>query len=293
MSDKFISRDKCINCGSRESMMLSRGKYGDQPLRGFIENDPTGEDPMPYLEDCAWEFMKCNECSQMYHRYIASPETDHLRFNVWTSQEAIEEFERLHQSETAKFERGRKYVSHILRLQKLSGNKVKLLDFGCGWGAFITLCSGFGFDAYGVDKSTARRAGAYTRISPSIEELGQKDFNVVTLFEVLEHLDNPFEVLQQLAGIMVEGGILILETPDCTGVTGINDYQSYLNIHPLEHINGFTPETLQSIAERAGFYKIRQPVAHVTTSKIQLIKKEARGLLQGFIPSTQLYFRKG
>ena len=294
MTEKFISRDACINCGSDDVNTLSSGKFGDQPLRQFIENDPTGEDPMPYLEDCVWEFMQCTQCSQMYHRYIATPETDHLHFNVWSSKEAIEEYEKSRKNFNSYIEHGKRHVSHILRLYDLfnKDRQLKLLDFGCGWGAFITMCKGFGIDAHGVDKSVGRRDGAYVEIYPSIEDIKQKDFNAVTMFEVLEHVTNPLEILKDLAELMLPGGVLILETPDCTGVTGINDYQSYLNIHPLEHINGFTPLTLESIAKRAGFSKIRKSVAHVTSSRVQLLKKETRGILQGFIPTTQLYFRK-
>ena len=294
MPEKFISRNNCINCSSKDVSTLSSGKFGDQPLRDFIENHPSGENPMPYLEECIWEFLKCNQCSQMYHRYICSPQTEHLMFNVWSTKEAIEEFEQKYIKPSAIFQRGRNYVSHILRLNSLleRAEKIKVLDFGCGWGSFLSVCNSFGFETYGIDKSMERRSGGHVEIYPSLDELNKKKFDVVTMFEVLEHVNNPFEILKQLAEVMVQDGVLILETPDCTGVTSIVDYQSYLNIHPLEHINGFTPATLQSIAERAGFRRIRISVAHVTGSRVQILKKEAKGVLQKLMPTTQMYFRK-
>jgi hypothetical protein len=83
-----------------------------------------------------------------------------------------------------------------------------------------------------------------------------------------------------------------LETPDCTGVTGIISRREYDLIHPLEHINGFTPRTLRSIAERLGFESITKPLCHVTASPVKAAKTEARRLLQRIMPATtQQYFR--
>jgi hypothetical protein len=59
--------------------------------------------------------------------------------------------------------------------------------------------------------------------------------------------------LEMLRARLVPGGILVLETPDCSGITGIVSRRDYDNIHPLEHINGFTPATLRKMAERLGF----------------------------------------
>ena len=68
---------------------------------------------------------------------------------------------------------------------------------------------------------------------------------------MLEHLDDPAAILRRLATLMYQGGLLVLETPDCTGVSDIRSQQDYLKIHPLEHINAFTHKTLCSIASRA------------------------------------------
>lgn len=125
----------------------------------------------------------------------------------------------------------------------------------------------------------------------SIDELtGQ--FHAITLFEVLEHLDDPSGILKQLRGHLAPGGILILETPDCTGVERIETVHDYECIHPLQHINGFTPATLRSIAERFGFKAIRPPVSHVTANPIKVAKTEVRRLLGAVLKDkTQQYFR--
>jgi SAM-dependent methyltransferase len=215
------------------------------------------------------------------------------------SADAIKEFEDQRASAAKRFDRGRNYVEHILRIEKLTrssrGNRpVRLLDFGCGFGDFVYTCERFGFEAVGVDRATARIEGAVVRIYSSLSDLDPTEaFHAITLFEVLEHLDEPATVLKQLAERLMPGGLLILETPDCEGVTDLKTRKDYDLIHPLEHINAFTHETLISIAERHGFHHIRKRgPAYVSAERIRVFKREAKYLLGQDGSSTQLYFYK-
>jgi hypothetical protein len=86
---------------------------------------------------------------------------------------------------------------------------------------------------------------------------------------------------------------LILETPDASGVRDIKSFHDYQMIHPLDHINGFTPSTLRSFAERLGYQSITPPVSHVTAEIGRLLKTEAKRVLKfALAPRTQQYFRK-
>lgn len=198
-----------------------------------------------------------------------------------------------------RFESAWGYITHILRIEKLTrtirtdGEPVRLLDFGCGWGKFIAACREFGFDAIGVDRSSPRAEGSAIRIFSSLDEIrGLSRFHAITLFEVLEHLDEPGAILRTLAERVVPGGLLILETPDCSGVTAIESRRDYLKIHPLEHINAFTHRTLTSIAERHGFSLIQRGSAHVTTEDYRAAKQAVKRFLGRDGRSTQLYFER-
>ena len=96
-----------------------------------------------------------------------------------------------------------------------------------------------------------------------------KQFHAITMFEVLEHLDHPSRVLAQLSSHLIDGGILILETPDCSGVTDIKSHYDFRKIDPLEHINAFVHDTLKSIAERQGFRHIeRGPGSEILSARL-------------------------
>lgn len=295
---EFIERTRCINCESEHIVVLSRGKYTDPTLLEFINADPWGTNPIPYLKDAEWVFAQCLDCHQNFHKRILNQNWNERRFLEWMSADAILEFEkRLRNSATRNFENGRELVAHALRIEKITrtirqGNEpVRVLDFGCGWGKFLAVCQQFGFEAVGVDRSEARRCLSSVPIYADLSDVtGQ--FHAITLLEVLEHLDNPAAMLRELSRFLVIGGVLILETPDCSGVSGIHSLSDYRKIHPLEHINAFTHHTLKSIAERAGFRCIVRGPAQVTADLVQVIRTEAKHILGRDGCSTQLYFSK-
>ena len=301
-SAQFVERTSCINCGSSSLTELSTGLFDDKPLYDYLSADPWGENPIPFLLGNRWSFVQCNNCSQAFHKYILSPEWNERRFSQWMTQEAIAAFEQRLYTPERSFNKGVQYTKHVLQLEYLTRNlrgraPIRLLDFGCGYGEFIAMCSMYGFEAYGIDRSSARRKNAnFERIFPDLENLKNLDnceFHVITLFEVLEHLDDPKAILDMLKRYLVKDGILVLETPDCTGIKGISTPDEYMRIHPLEHINAFTPATMRKFAENLGFAPINKPVSHVTTDPLRVVKTEIKRMLGGVMrTSTQQYFKK-
>lgn len=296
---RFVERANCITCGSVNLVQIASGRFGEDPLRSLIENDPWGESPLPYIADEQWIFVRCDDCSTRYHMRILAPEWIEICYSDWVTQEAMEKYLASQNTPEQHFEKARQHVAHVLRLEKLTqgirgSSAVRVLDFGCGWGEFLAMCARFGFEGYGVDFSPDRRRQGQVSIFPGIEDMkselgGRACFHAATMFEVLEHLADPLDALKSLNDLLMPGGILILETPDCTGVEGIQNQRDYRAIHPLSHINAFTPKTLPLIAESAGFRQIPRGAAQVTCDLKMVMKTGIKEFLR---PTTQQYFRK-
>lgn len=101
--------------------------------------------------------------------------------------------------------------------------KVSLLDVGCFNGFFVKKMLSLGYDAQGIDfnesavASGRERLGLGLNISTrTIDELTESGnrFDVVTLFEVLEHLPDVREYLNKATALLNSGGVLILSTPN-------------------------------------------------------------------------------
>lgn len=294
----FVEHDHCINCGSKGLFELSGGKYTDHPLAKFLVDDPGSDNCFPHLQTARWKLATCKACGQVFHRHILNEAWNERRFTEWMTADSIREFEASLGPPFARhFNTASHHIEHVLRIERLTrgiraDDAVRVLDFGCGFGGFVEACNHFGFRAIGVDRSIGRRSGCAIEIYPSLDALGDQKFHAITLFEVLEHLDQPSETLRLLSTFLLPEGILVLETPDCTGVTGIQTRSDYLKVHPLEHINVFTHKTLRSIAERNGFEFLPRGPAFVTAEGSRVTRRLTKHMLGKDGKSTQIYFRK-
>ncbi len=98
--------------------------------------------------------------------------------------------------------------------------KGSLLDYGCGVGVFTARAERAGWTVAGIELSNAARAKANEKLRSSSvvrsrDELSESTtYDVVTLFHVLEHLDDPVETLRWIRSKMNAGGALIVAVPN-------------------------------------------------------------------------------
>lgn len=301
---KFVQRDRCIGCRSDRLETVAEGRYQNDPLHGFLSNDPWGVSPLSHLSEARWKLVQCAACGTRFHGTILDTEWRMRCLTEWMSGDAIDTFNQAHGADgfAPRLARGSAWVGHVLSIETMTRDRgeraPRLLDFGCGAGEFLSHAAAFGFEAWGIDASVSRREVAGrtpVTIVSSLDELPRERagmLDAITLFEVLEHLDDPRAVLEALRRWIRPGGILVLETPDAGHVDRITTIDEYRAVHPLDHINAFSATTLAAIAERSGFMPVRRHFAFTSTSAGQSLRKEARRIRDSFRkPQTQLYFR--
>lgn len=137
-----------------------------------------------------------------------------------------------------------------------------LLDIGCGEGFFLSNVSQAGYTGKGIEIS--QNAAAYARKefgldveATSFEELRfpENYFDVITLWQVLEHVPYPLMVLKEVHRILKPGGLLATSTPNIEGILAKIFRRRWWNIRRL-HINQFTTKTLTDMLNRAGFKNV-------------------------------------
>ncbi len=100
------------------------------------------------------------------------------------------------------------------------GTRGKLLDIGCSAGFFIASLKRRGWDVTGIDIS--EWAGKFAReklglnvLTGSVEEIRiNKQFEVVTMYHIIEHLPNPLKTLKRVQELIADKGVLVIKGPN-------------------------------------------------------------------------------
>jgi len=136
----------------------------------------------------------------------------------------------------------------------------RLLDFGCGGGSFLQRMHRQGWQVLGVDVS----ASVVQRIRDelglpalagdlSAPELAAARFDVITMWQSLEHVHRPLEVLGQARRLLAPGGKLIVSVPNIEGLPFRWFGPAWFGLDLPRHLTHFSPGTLQAMLVRAGF----------------------------------------
>ena len=151
----------------------------------------------------------------------------------------------------------------------------RLLDVGCGEGAFLKLAGEeYGYDVYGVEPAEDLAAtcqatlGLENVFRGTFEEADYPNgfFDVITMTDVLEHFRDPVSVLRKADRLLKQGGVLFIKVPNVDYLLlkarllaffGLKDRMSAQLpmgiMAPEEHLYNFSSRTLCALLERAGF----------------------------------------
>ena len=148
----------------------------------------------------------------------------------------------------------------------------RLLDFGCGGGSYLERMHLQGWKVTGLDLSTTpiRRIradlGLYA-LTGSLPHpaLSESSFDVITMWQSLEHVHNPLEVLRAARRLLVPGGKLIVSVPNVDSLPFRWFGQAWIGLDLPRHLTHFAPWTLRLMLNRAGFH----------TGKIHMVRRSS------------------
>ena len=160
------------------------------------------------------------------------------------------------------------YSAWLNRLGKWVHGK-KLLDIGCGAGHLVYAACLSGWDAYGLDIDSSviaygkEKFGLKERlIATSLDQINNlNSFDLITLFSVIEHVNDPFLLIKQVDRILRINGVLLIKTPSQASlVTRLNWILFSLtggkydfDLYNREHLYRFSPITLKLLLEKSGY----------------------------------------
>lgn len=139
----------------------------------------------------------------------------------------------------------------------LHTNPGRALDIGCAAGYFMDVLRERGWEVEGIELDTAMHASLRERgLSVSNEPLEryttERRFDLITLFDVLEHLPLIETDLDKLVELLSPTGIIALVTPNADSLQRKLLGSRWFQFKPVEHLYYFSPQTLRRIGADHG-----------------------------------------
>lgn len=135
----------------------------------------------------------------------------------------------------------------------------RVLDIGCGNGAFLALLRQAGWEVVGVDASraaarTARASFGIDVHTTTLEDapLPQRGFDFIHMSHVIEHVEDPVTTLDQVARLLRPGGQLYIETPNVDSFSLKQWHADWLHVDSPRHLWMFSHHTLARALGEAG-----------------------------------------
>jgi SAM-dependent methyltransferase len=138
-------------------------------------------------------------------------------------------------------EQAKEFDNLISNYVSKNKSKVSVTEIGCSWGYLLWNLKKFGYSVKGFELSqTTAKEGSHQLdidITPGFFEPQPETFDVVILRHVLEHVNNPKDLLSQIYISLKEGGIFILEGPNLDSISSRLFGQNVSWVAPPEHVS--------------------------------------------------------
>jgi 2-polyprenyl-3-methyl-5-hydroxy-6-metoxy-1,4-benzoquinol methylase len=148
----------------------------------------------------------------------------------------------------------------------------RLLDLGCSCGYFLDVALESGYDAYGVEFSEEAIAAAWPATRQRIRRANVNDadgdhpreYDVVTAFDIIEHVEDPVTFLGEIEGMLAPGGGVVVSTPDTGHILRYLMGARWPMLQPMQHTTLMSRLGLRIALERAGFQEVVVTTARKT-----------------------------
>lgn len=219
------------------------------------------ENPAQYFTSrLSWDYYKCTRCRLVFLSPI--PTFEKLQ-DLYTGQGEVESGE------------SKKLARLILEIESLvskSTKEFKILDIGSQNGTFLSNLQSINrFELFGVEPSKEGFLKSSQNSKLNIQngffmrhDYRPNSFDFVNLGDVIEHLENPIEMVANVKEILTEQGHFIISTPitDCPYVKTSDFFHKVLGnffpaayLTPPFHIRYFTSSSLDDLLLDQGFVK--------------------------------------
>jgi 2-polyprenyl-3-methyl-5-hydroxy-6-metoxy-1,4-benzoquinol methylase len=190
--------------------------------------------------------VKCNSCGLVFGKRIPTMEELQAHYAQYTRDNSISPITISRYEELlAKFEPFRK--------------NNRILDIGCGDGHFLAVAKRKGWQVFGTEYTdeavTVSRAKGIEIHQGAIQDYVADQFDIITSFEVLEHINDGREHARKINSLLRNGGLFYFTTPNFNSFSRKTLGGKWNVIEYPEHLTYYTVRTVTKLLTEAGFEK--------------------------------------
>jgi 2-polyprenyl-3-methyl-5-hydroxy-6-metoxy-1,4-benzoquinol methylase len=246
--ESFIDIPACSVCGESKNTeeKFNLHYFSDEVLKlNAIDNIPE------------IKLRRCRICNHYYASYMINPEV----LDNYYSQISSVIYQNCTVQSVDSHEKERRKQAQEIENNFPAGGKI--LDIGCGNGFLLSHLKKEKWDCYGVEPSASVSEMAKNNgvkiLAKYIDQVSTSlySFDVIILFDVVEHLSQPQQMLQNVHQLLKPGGKVIILTGNIDSLNSklAGSKWSYFNTY--EHISFFSPSSIQYLLIANQFKDIR------------------------------------
>jgi len=208
--------------------------------------------------------VKCQKCHLIYtnprikKEYIKKLYSSHYFKN---NQSSVVGYKNYQADETKIRLTFKRRILEIMKNIKTG----KLLDLGCAMGFFVDESQKLGWQADGIEISDYAVKYSQTQLHLNIKQgdiqdvhLENNRYDLITMWDVIEHLSDPKDVLNKINKALNKDGVLVFSTPDIGSIPAKVSGHHWIGYKLSdEHLTYFSLETLKLLCEKTGFKIIK------------------------------------
>jgi len=211
-------------------------------------------------------YRRCQSCGMVYIAY--SMEEDKKYSKSYFFEDYKKQYGKTYEEDFESIKTsGLKRIDSIKKVCGSVGGK-SILDIGCAYGPFLSAAIDNNMNAFGTDisedavDSVSKKlkipacCSAYPDLNTD-EEFGVQQFDVVTMWYVIEHFKDLDKVLRKTSSIVKTGGVFAFSTPSGEGVSAVSDKDHFYEISPTDHYTVWEPSKADKILRKYGFKVVK------------------------------------
>lgn len=227
MQSTETSSTPCNLCGGHHVAVLSNRSRSGGSLRtvickdcGLVWSDPFPHNPRQFYE----------EDYRLAYKNTYAPKAKHI------------------------LRAGRVALTRHQKIKQLLSTPQTMLDVGTGGGEFAYLMKSLGHDLHGIEPNKGYGEYSVAQYGLNLQfgfiqdgRFEESSFDLITIWHVLEHTEDPFFVLNKLRSLLKADGTLVVEVPNIEATC-----QSPISTFHEAHLFNFNLTTLSKMGEKAG-----------------------------------------